>query len=116
MTTTGKRLLLGAACCLLAACTASTFVASKDGKGYYLGSDSQAAFQMFCESGDLAKILAQTGQIDQNMRDDLYRYNCGPDRSTAKVKQLFASMTKAQRKELRQSFKRNGYDINIMQC
>jgi len=108
--------LLGAACLLLAACTSSTFVASKDGKGYYVGHNSQAAYEMFCESGDLKKILAHAEKIGQDMKDELYRYNCGPERSNVKVKELFASMTSAQRKDLRQSFKLNGYEINIMRC
>ena len=98
----------------LSACT-STFVASKDGKGYHLGNSSGAAYQMFCESGDLRKILAGT-TLNEQMSENLYQYNCGQERSTEKVKQIFASMTPAQRKELRQSFKSNGYEINIMRC
>jgi hypothetical protein len=94
---------------------ASTFVASKDGKGYYLGNGSNAAHQMFCESGDLKKILAGT-TFAQDMKDNLYRYNCGTERSNEKVRQINASMTPEQRKVLRQSFKNNGYDINIMRC
>jgi hypothetical protein len=50
------------------------------------------------------------------MKDRLYRYNCGTDRSSSKVKQLHASLTPEQRKELRTSFKNNGYDINYIPC
>lgn len=114
-----KRLIGGTATFLaafiLGAC-ASTFVASKDGKGYYLGSGSNAAYTMFCESGDLKKILGDASAIGQAMKEDLYRYNCGPERSHEKVKQLYAAMTAEQRKDLRLAFKRNGYDINIMRC
>lgn len=99
---------------MMAGCS-STFVASKDGKGYHLGNSSNAAYEMFCRSGDLKKILAGT-TFDQRLNDSLYQSNCGPDRSSRKVKEIFASMTPAQRKELRQSFKSNGYDINIMRC
>jgi hypothetical protein len=100
---------------ILTAGCASTFVASKDGKGYHLGNSSNAAYEMFCKSGDLKKILAETS-FDQNLRDNLYESNCGVDKSSKKVKEIFASMTPAQRKELRQSFKKNGYEINIMRC
>jgi hypothetical protein len=93
----------------------STFVASKDGRGYYLGNESKTAYTTFCESGDLQKILTTT-QLPEEMKDKLYRYNCGTDRSSSKVKQLYASLTPEQRKELRTSFKNNGYDINYIPC
>jgi hypothetical protein len=111
------KLLLGilAASALFFSACSSTFVASKDGKGYYLGNSSNAAYTMFCSSGDLQKILAGT-QLSQDMKDNLYQYNCGPDRSTGKVKQVYASLTPDLRKELRKSFKDHGYDINYMPC
>jgi len=71
----------------ISACT-STFVASKDGKGYHMGSSSDAAYGMFCDSGDLKRILATT-TFSQELK---------------------------QRKELRISFKNNGYEVNIMRC
>jgi hypothetical protein len=99
----------------LGACASSTFVASKDGKGFYLGNSSNAAYLMFCESGDLRKILAGT-QLPSETKDELYRSNCGPERSKDKVKQAYASITPAQRKDLRLAFKNNGYDINYLPC
>jgi len=101
---------------LLGACgSSSTFVASKDGRGYYLGNSKSAAYEMFCQSGDLKKILADTS-LAQEMREELYQYNCGADRSNDKVRKLYASMTADQRKDLRRAFKRNGYDVNYIQC
>ena len=98
----------------ISACT-STFVASKDGKGYHMGSSSDAAYGMFCDSGDLKRILATT-TFSQELKDNLFQNNCGSNRSREKVKQLFASMSPEQRKELRISFKNNGYEVNIMRC
>lgn len=95
---------------------ASTFVAVKDGKGYYLGSGSNAAYKMFCESGDLKKILSGTTTLAETMKHDLYRYNCDAERSNEKIKQVYASMSPDQRKDLRRSFKNNGYEINAMRC
>lgn len=96
------------------ACT-STFMVSKDGKGYFLGSNSRAVHAMLCESGDLGKILSGT-QLPQDMKDDLLRFNCSAEKSGEKVKQLYATMTPTQRKDLRLSFKNNGYDVNAMRC
>jgi hypothetical protein len=93
----------------------STFVVSKNGKGYYLGNGSSAAYAMFCESGDLLKILAGT-TLAEDMKDTLYRYNCGAERSSTKVREAYASLAPVQRKELRMSFKKNGYDINHIPC
>ena len=75
-----KRILAtGALIALLAlqAC-ASTFVASKDGKGYYVGSSSDAAYRMFCESGDLQRILAATTTIGQDQKEELYGFQLRP--------------------------------------
>ncbi|GAB4406449.1 MAG: hypothetical protein OHK0032_01480 [Thermodesulfovibrionales bacterium] len=99
---------------LSTACT-STFLVSKDGKGYFWGSDSNAIYRMLCDSGDLKKILSDT-RFSEAMKNDLYRYNCSTDRSGERVKQIYASMTPEQRKELRNAFKNNGYDINYLPC
>jgi hypothetical protein len=107
----------GALAALLAlqACT-STFVASKDGKGYHVGNSSGAAYRMFCESGDLQRILAATTTLVQGQKDDLYASNCGQERSNDRVRNIYSSMTAEQRRDLRQAFKKNGYDINAMRC
>ncbi|MCK9419357.1 MAG: hypothetical protein M0R70_08270 [Nitrospirae bacterium] len=97
------------------ACT-STFLVYKDGKGYFLGSGSNAKFNMLCASGDLEKVLAATTQLSPEMKDSFYKYNCSIERSGDKVKQLFVTMTKEQRKDIRSAFKANGYDINRMAC
>ncbi len=100
----------------LGACaSSSTFLVSKDGAGYYLGDSSDSAYRMFCESGDLQKILAGT-QLSAEIKDELFRSNCGPERSKEKVKQVYASIAPAQRKDLRLAFKNNGYDINYLTC
>lgn len=111
-----KRLLAGitASAVFTYACT-STFLVSKDGRGYFLGNDSKAIYKMLCESGDLTKILSDA-QLPQDMKGDLYRYNCSPERSGEKVKEIYASMTPGQRKDLRMAFRRNGHDINYLPC
>ncbi|MEK6700618.1 MAG: hypothetical protein AABZ10_16420 [Nitrospirota bacterium] len=104
-----------AAAALLAAGCSSTFMMVKNGTGYMLGSDSNEVYRLLCESGDLQKILLDA-QLGQDAKDDLYRYNCSPERSRDKVKQTYASMVPAERKALRVAFKSNGYEINAMHC
>jgi hypothetical protein len=96
------------------ACT-STFLVSKNGRGYFLGSGSSSVYAMLCESGDLKKVLADT-QLPQALQDDLYTYNCSPERSGKRVRDLYAAMSPEQRKDLRLAFKHNGYDINYLPC
>ena len=100
--------------CGTSACT-STFLAGKDGKGYFLGSTSDAAYQRFCASGDLLSVLADT-LLPQEIRDKLFRATCSEERSRAAVKELYGQMTPEQRKDLRTAFKRQGYDINYIPC
>jgi hypothetical protein len=109
-------ILASALAAILTAACSSTFVAYKDGHGYFLGNGSKDAYRLFCESGDLKKILAATTTLGQGLKDDLYRSNCGEERARDKVRQLYQSMTPEQRKDLRLAFKQNGYDINYMHC
>ncbi len=96
------------------ACT-STFLVSKDGKAYFLGSNSKAKYEMLCASGDLEKVLAAT-HLSKDMKDALYKYNCSAERSGDKIKQVYASMTPEDRKDIRRAFKNNGYEINYLEC
>jgi len=96
------------------ACT-STFLVQKDGRGYFVGSNSDAIHKMLCESGDLVKVLSDT-KLPQDMRDELYKYNCSLERSGAKVKEIYTAMSPDQRKDLRTAFRHNGFEINHMHC
>ena len=96
------------------ACT-STFLMSRNGHGYFLGSASSSVYAMLCESGDLKKVLADT-KLSPAMQGDLYTYNCSPERSGKMVREIYAAMSPEQRKDLRLAFKHNGYDINYLPC
>ncbi len=100
---------------LVAAACTSTFLVYKNGKAYFLGSNSKAKYTMLCASGDLEKVLAAT-HLSKDMKDALYKYNCSAERSGDKIKQVYASMTIEQRKDIKNAFKSNGYDINYIEC
>lgn len=112
-----NRLFYAALCLLIIAVVgcSSTFLVSKDGKGYFLGSRSDAIYRMLCDSGDLKKVLSDT-RLAEEMKDDLYRYSCSTERSGDRIKKIYAAMTMEQRKELRGAFTKNGYDINYLPC
>ncbi|MBI5640977.1 MAG: hypothetical protein HZA17_11175 [Nitrospirae bacterium] len=93
----------------------STFLVSKDGYGYFLGSDSKAAYKMLCESGDLAMVLLETS-LPQDIKDALLRYSCSQERSREKVKRVFAAISPEHKQELMNAFRKNGYEINYLHC
>ena len=100
---------------LLTSACSSTFLVYKDGKGCFLGSCSDTKYNMLCASGDLEKVLADS-HLNNDLKDSLYKYNCSTERSSDKVKQIFAAMTVEERKDIRSAFRANGYDINKMAC
>lgn len=97
------------------ACSSASLLVYKDGHGYFIGSNSNAKFDMLCKSGDLEKVLASSN-LSTEMKDTLFKYNCSTERSGDKVKQIYASMTPEQRKSIRSAFRSNGYEINYMAC
>jgi hypothetical protein len=90
-------------------------IVGKEGRGGFLGNNSKAMYEMLCVLGDLEKVLDAT-QLGKEMKDNFYRYNCSDERSSDKVKQLYASMTSEQRKDIRNAFKQKGYSINGGSC
>jgi hypothetical protein len=97
------------------ACSPMFLVGKGDGKGVFLGSNSPATYDLLCASGDMERVLEAT-QLSKEMKDTFYRYNCSAERSSDKVKQLYASMTPEQRRDVRNAFKQNGYSINAGSC
>lgn len=97
------------------ACTPMIMIGKGEKRGAFLGSSSKTMYEMLCASGDLAKVLAAT-HLSKEMKDEFYQYNCSAERSSEKLKQLYASMTSEQRKEIRTAFKANGYSVNGGTC
>jgi hypothetical protein len=96
---------------LVTGACSSEFMLNKNGRAYFLGSNSKAKYDMLCTSGDLEKVLAVT-QLSKEMKDAFYHYNCSVERSSEKIKQIYASMTPEERKDIKHAFKENGYGIN----
>jgi hypothetical protein len=109
---TGFFITIAGLALLTCACrTSSDFLVLKHGRGYYVGSDSNARYEMLCTSGEMEKVLASSN-LSMEMKDTLYKYSCSEERSGEKVKQLYASMTVEQRRDIKNAFRKNGFDIN----
>jgi hypothetical protein len=100
---------------LLAGCSATTFIISKDGRAYYLGTKSKSLHAMICASGDLKRVLADT-TITGDLKDEFYRYNCTDEQSKEKVVALYTFLTPEEKEQLKRAFRRLGYDINYVPC
>ncbi len=100
---------------LTGACTSTFMVGKGERRGGFLGSNSKTMYEMLCASGDLVKVLEAT-HLSKEMKETFYQYNCSAERSGDKVKQIYASMTSEQRKDIRTAFKEKGYSINGGAC
>jgi hypothetical protein len=108
-------LLSVAGLALLTGACSPVFMVQKEGvekRGRFLGSKTTS--EMLCDSGDLLKVLEDT-HFSKELKETFYRYNCS-EQSSEKVKQIFASMTSEQRKDIRTAFRKNGYLINSGAC
>ncbi len=104
-----------AAAFILWGCAATTFIISKDGRAYYLGTKSKILNAMLCRSGDLQKILSETS-IPEHLKKEFYRYNCTEEQSKEKVVAIYTFFTPEEKEELKSAFRRHGYDINYVPC
>ncbi len=106
-----------AAIFLLTISCSSTFLVYKEGVGgSFLGSGSKPTYALLCASGDLDKVLADT-HLEPVTKNALYKYSCSTtERSAERVKQIYASMTVEQRKDIKSAFRKNGYAINKFAC
>jgi len=111
---TGFLIVIAGISLLAGACT-DTFLVLKGGHAYFVGSNSNAKYNMLCTSGDLKDVL-DSSHLSREIKDNLYKYSCSAERSGDKVRQLYASMTVEERKDIKNAFRKNGYEINHILC
>jgi len=110
------RLITAALLCILfAGCGPTTFIISKDHRAYYLGRKSESLHTMLCKSGDLEQILSETIMPD-DLKKELYRFNCTEERSKEKVISLYLFLTPEEKEDFKSVFRRYGYTINYVPC
>ncbi len=102
-------------CALSAGCGPTTFIISKDNRAYYLGRKSESLHTMLCKSGDLERILSET-IMPEDLKKELYRFNCTAERSKEKVISLYLFLTPEEKEDFQSVFRRHGYTINYVPC
>jgi hypothetical protein len=99
---------------LLAQVWSSSFLIAKDGRTYIFGSSADRLREALCDTGNFKKILHDT-RLQDEIKTSMYQYYCVkslPD----KARELYASLSFAQQKELRLSFEKHGFEINKLTC
>jgi hypothetical protein len=104
-----------AAIALFISSCSPTFLVYKNGRYCFVGSCSNAKYDILCETGELKKVLASS-HLREELKDSLYKSSCSAERSRDKVTKIFASMTVEERKDIRNAFRANGYNINRLAC
>jgi hypothetical protein len=90
---------------------AKTFLVSKDCKTYFFGGTDRTLFNMLCTSGDLQKVLADSG-LPEATRAGLYEAQC-EDRSRGKLDVIYVSLSHDQQDASKSAFRKRGYEINV---
>jgi hypothetical protein len=99
---------------LISSCSPG-FTIYKKGVPYHFESKRKGLYKMFCASGDLKTILAGAEKIPQKTREKFFYFNCvQPDAS--RVQELFSGMSVEERKDLRASYRREGYTLSYFPC
>ena len=106
----GVRIWLLFALMASAAGCVSTFTVSKYCTTYYFGSTQDGLHKMLCESGDLLKVLNDSG-LPRETQDAFSRFQC-VDRSHDGVVKTYAVLSGEQKMKLLEAFKKQGYEIN----
>ena len=95
-------------------CSSNRFLIYKNGKAYYFATRQEGLHHMLCDSGDFKKVL-DGSTVPESSKDALYRYNC-VQQDCNKVQALYVSLTPDQRRSIRESFEKQGYEINYFPC
>jgi hypothetical protein len=100
--------------CLLVVMTAGcvpTFLISKDCKTYFFGEVNETKYKMLCPSGDFERVLNST-TLPRETKNALYWSTCR-DRSRQRPQAVYASLSAAQKRDLKFSFQKQGCEVNV---
>jgi hypothetical protein len=104
-----------AALLLFSGCAGQRFLLYKDGQAYYFGSAQEGIKKLLCDSGDLERVLQRAQGLSQDTKEALWHYNC-VELSGEKLREILQALSPAQRRQLREAFQAEGYDINYIAC
>lgn len=98
---------------LMGGCSSNNFLVYKDAKHFYVTSNGPELKRVLCDSGDMDKI-ASDSKLPDAMQKDLKDGICSSNKVKDRLMASLDGMTKEQRAALKDAFRHNGYDINVI--
>lgn len=94
-------------------CSSNNFLVYKDAKHFYVTSSGAELKRVLCDSGDMDKIAVDS-KLPDAMQKDLKDGICGSGKVRERLMASLDGMTREQRVALKEAFRHNGYDINVV--
>jgi PBP1b-binding outer membrane lipoprotein LpoB len=98
---------------LVGGCSSNNFLVYKDAKHFYVTSNGPELKRVLCDSGDMDKI-ASDSKLPDAMQKELKDGICASNKVKERLMTSLDGMTKEQRMALKEAFRHNGYDINVV--
>ena len=98
---------------LIGGCSSNNFLVYKDAKHFYITSKGNELKRVLCVSGDMDRIAIDS-KLPKSMQVELKDGICGSDKVKERLLASLDAMTKDQRAALKDAFRTNGYDINVI--
>lgn len=98
---------------LMAGCSSNNFLVYKDAKHFYVTSGGPELKRVLCDSGDMDRI-AKDSKLPDALQKELKNGICDSSKVKESLMASLDGMTKEQRAALKDAFRNNGYDINVV--
>ena len=98
---------------MAAGCTSTNFLVYKNSKHFYITSNGRELKQVLCDSGDMDRVN-QSSRLPDPLQKELKEEICSSGKVRERLMATLDRMTKEQRSALKQAFRDNGYDINVI--
>ncbi|HEY3489509.1 MAG TPA: hypothetical protein VGK27_05225 [Candidatus Deferrimicrobiaceae bacterium] len=92
-------------------CSSRNFIVYKDGTAFYVTSDCARRKQVLCDSGDIGRVLGDSG-LPAPLRNALGDRMCASGNEKKALLSVLEGMTDEQHAALKDAFRKNGYEIN----
>ncbi|MDD2582082.1 MAG: hypothetical protein PHR66_08825 [Desulfuromonadaceae bacterium] len=98
---------------LMGGCSSNNFLVYKDAKHFYVTSNGPELKRVLCDSGDMDRIAGDS-KLPDAMQKELKDGICASNKVKDRLMASLDGMSKEQRAALKEAFRHNGYDINVI--
>lgn len=97
----------------LGGCASRNFIVFKDGRSFYITSEDAERKRILCGSSDMANIARDSG-LPAPLQEELREGICSFRQGTRPLRSTLEGMTDQQLSALKNAFRKNGYEINLV--